>query len=65
MRTRPLIVMLALNLAGPIFASDPGTTAAEFLNLGAGPRAIAMGDAQVGLADDVYSNYWNRRAWPP
>ena len=59
MRTRPLIVMLALNLAGPIFASDPGTTAADFLNLGAGPRAIAMGDAQVGLADDVYSNYWN------
>jgi len=39
--------------------SDSGTTSADFLNLGVGPRAIAMGDAQVGLADDAYSTYWN------
>jgi hypothetical protein len=59
MRLRPLILILALNLAGPLFGSGAGTSSAEFLNLGAGPRAIAMGDAQVGLADDVYSTYWN------
>ena len=59
MRTRALIAILTLNLAGPVLASDAGTTAAEFLNLGAGPRAVAMGDAQVGLASDVYANYWN------
>src|SRR5437879_1768420 len=40
-------------------ASDTGTTAANFLKLGIGPRAIAMGEAQVGLADDVYATYWN------
>src|SRR5450631_1540511 len=40
-------------------SSDPGTTAANFLKLGIGPRAIAMGNAQVGLANDVYATYWN------
>ena len=59
MRTRTFILILALAAAAPLFASDPGTTAADFLDLGAGPRAIAMGDAQVGLANDVYCNYWN------
>jgi hypothetical protein len=59
MRTRTLILILTLMLTGLLRASDPGTTAADFLNLGAGPRAIAMGDAQVGLANDVYSTYWN------
>src|SRR5258706_3569685 len=44
---------------GPSFASDPGTTAANFLRLGIGPRAVAMGNAQVGLANDVYATYWN------
>src|SRR5258706_11405381 len=44
---------------GPSYASDPGTTAANFLKLGVGPRAVAMGEAQVGLADDVYATYWN------
>src|SRR2546430_2636817 len=34
-------------------------SAAHFLKLGVGPRAIAMGEAQVGLADDVYATYWN------
>src|SRR5437762_1832991 len=42
-----------------LWAGDAGTTAADFLNLGIGPRAIAMGDAQTGLADDVYATYWN------
>jgi hypothetical protein len=44
---------------GPVFAADAGTTAANFLKLGIGPRAIAMGNAQVGLADDVFATYWN------
>jgi len=52
------ISMVLLGL-GPAFASDPGTTAANFLKLGIGPRAIAMGNAQAGLADDVYATYWN------
>src|ERR1700683_5045084 len=42
-----------------VAAANAGTTAADFLQLGAGPRAVAMGEAQVGLADDVYATYWN------
>lgn len=41
------------------YAGGPGTTAGNFLQLGIGPRATAMGDAQVGLADDVYATAWN------
>jgi hypothetical protein len=54
-------VILLLTAWGGVtaHASDVGTTAADFLKLGIGPRAIAMGNAQVGLADDVYSTYWN------
>src|ERR1700719_1471658 len=44
---------------GTAQAADPGTTSANFLKLGIGPRAIGMGEAQVGLADDVYATYWN------
>ncbi|MFA5975339.1 MAG: PorV/PorQ family protein [Elusimicrobiota bacterium] len=47
-----------LNLAS-VYAADSGTTSANFLKLGVGPRAIAMGEAQVGLADDVFAMYWN------
>ncbi len=44
---------------GAALASDPGTSSAQFLRLGASPRGIGMGEAQVGLADDVYATYWN------
>ena len=51
--------LFTVAFTGSAMASDPGTTAADFLKLGVGPRAVAMGDAQVGLADDAYSTYWN------
>jgi hypothetical protein len=43
------------------FASDGniGTSSAQFLKLGFGGRAVAMGGAFVGLADDVTAVYWN------
>lgn len=31
----------------------------DFLSTGSGARALGMGNAQVGLADDVTSAYWN------
>ena len=34
-----------------------GTTAAQFLKVGAGARPMAMGGAYVALANDVYSLY--------
>lgn len=39
--------------------SKVGTTAAQFLGIGAGQRATAMGGAFVALGSDVSSIYWN------
>lgn len=36
-----------------------GTTAAQFLKIGAGARAIAMGGAYAALAEDILAIYWN------
>lgn len=39
--------------------SKVGTTAAQFLKIGAGARAIGLGGAYSALGNDVYSLYWN------
>jgi hypothetical protein len=44
---------------GVLWASGPGTTSADILNIGIGARAIGMGEAYVAQADDVSSLYWN------
>lgn len=36
-----------------------GTTAAQFLKIGAGVRAVGMGGAFVAVANDVTALYWN------
>ena len=36
-----------------------GTSTAQFLKIGVGARAIAMGGSYVAMADDGYSHYWN------
>jgi hypothetical protein len=41
------------------YASEPGTTGANFLKIGIGPRAVGMGEAQVAICDDVTSVFWN------
>jgi hypothetical protein len=40
-------------------SSDVGTTTAQFLTLGAGARATAMGNAYTALSDDATAVYWN------
>jgi Type IX secretion system protein PorV len=39
--------------------SKVGTTAADFLQIDVGPRAVAMGGAFVAAANDASSLYWN------
>lgn len=39
--------------------NDAGTTTAQFLKLGAGARATALGGAFVGISDDATAVYWN------
>ncbi len=36
-----------------------GTTAAQFLKIGVGGRAMGQAGSMVALSDDVYSLYWN------
>jgi len=36
-----------------------GTTGAQFLKIGIGARAVAMGEAQAAIANDVNALYWN------
>ena len=36
-----------------------GTTAAKFLSIPVGARAVGMGGAFVAVADDASSLYWN------
>ena len=39
--------------------SKVGTTAAQFMKIGASARAIGMGGGFVAIADDISSLYWN------
>lgn len=58
MKRLPVILVLGV-LMGEAFANDPGKTAMAFLKVGQGARITAMGEAFVGLADDVNALYWN------
>src|SRR6185295_14346702 len=54
-----LAFSLQLSAFSVAFASGPGTSAADSLNLGMGPRASGMGEGFTGLADDASAIYWN------
>jgi len=42
--------------------SKVGTTAAQFLKIGVGARALGMGAAQAAMQDDISMLYWNNAA---
>ena len=48
-----------LLFTGPSFAAGPGTSAAEFLQMGFGARPIGFGEAFVPVANDVSALYYN------
>lgn len=56
-----LILFTIVSLTAPAaFAQTKvGTTAAPFLGIGVGSRAIGMGGAFVAVADDASALYWN------
>lgn len=54
-----LIVALAWCPSHAQSVSKTGTTAASFLSVGQGSRAIAMGGAFVAVANDASALYWN------
>ena len=53
------LIIILLPLTGFAANKKVGTSGAQFLKIGAGPRATAMGNAFVGLADDVNAVYFN------
>ena len=56
---KKILIVFLLSVACVFGQSKVGSTAAPFLNVGIGPRAISMGGAFVATASDVSSLYWN------
>jgi hypothetical protein len=56
-----LLTALLLGAATPYLhtQSKVGTTAAQFLGIGVGPRANSMGGAFVAMSGDASAMYWN------
>ena len=57
-----VLVVAAVNTGlcfGAFSKNDAGTSAAQFLKLGAGARAAGMGEAVGAVADDSTAIYWN------
>jgi hypothetical protein len=53
------LLFLASGIQQPASVFAAGTTGAEFLNLGAGARAAAMGDAFTAVSDNATAIFWN------
>jgi outer membrane protein OmpA-like peptidoglycan-associated protein len=52
--------MISIFFLFSIFSqNDVGTTMYPLLKIGIGPRPVAMGEAFVGLADDITALHWN------
>ena len=49
------LILLSLSLA----VDKAGTSAAKFLSIGSGAKAMGMGGAYTSIADDASSMYWN------
>ena len=57
---RVLVVIISImTLACAGYANGPGTTGANFLKIGVGARAAALGDAFTVIVNDSTSLYWN------
>ena len=54
-----LLVFLAASVAMAQNLTKTGTSAAPFLKIGVGSRALGMGGAFTATADDITAMYWN------
>jgi len=53
------ILFFLFSITNVFGQSKAGTSAAQFLKIGVGARAIAMGEAFVASSNDVLALYWN------
>jgi hypothetical protein len=56
---KKILILLLLTACVTFGQTKVGSTAAPFLNIGMGPRAVSMGGAFVATANDVTALYWN------
>jgi opacity protein-like surface antigen len=56
-----IINFYQINIYGQLFRdiTKVGTTAGQFLKIGPGARALALGGTYVGISDDIYGIYYN------
>ncbi|MCK5534047.1 PorV/PorQ family protein [bacterium] len=54
-----LVSICFLSATAYAAGGEEGTAGAQFLKIGCGVRAIGMGEAYSGVADDVNAIYWN------
>lgn len=54
-----ILIAVSALLGRTVIASDNGAAAADFLNIGVGARATALGGAFTSVADDATASYWN------
>lgn len=59
MKTLLLALLLVLPPRAGAMQANTGTTAADFLSLGAGARALGMGEAYSAVTDGPDAAYWN------
>jgi hypothetical protein len=59
MRIVAMAALLLLAIAAPVRADYDGGSAGMFMDYGASPRTLAMGNAFCGLADDAEAAYFN------
>jgi hypothetical protein len=55
------MTLLSSNLSAQLTRTTTkvGSTVAQFLKIGAGSRAVAMGGSGVAMDGDIYASYWN------
>ena len=56
---RFMVVMMWIGSLDALAQSKAGSSAAQFLKIGVGARAIGMGDAFAAVSDDALALYWN------
>lgn len=59
MRQKILVLLLLILVLPTVTFSQFRKYSNEFLNIGAGARGLAMGNAQVASANDATAGYWN------
>ncbi|MEA2081961.1 MAG: PorV/PorQ family protein [Elusimicrobiota bacterium] len=56
---KKIITLISAALLPALVFADDGTSGAQFLQIGVGSRASAMGEAFAGIDKDIDSVYWN------